>query len=112
MVNIEGRKSSYLLNDMRNFNEIFRKDAAYNYIKGHTKPGFHPLSRKHIFEKNKGAVKFYSQKYIVNISKLVKTKTILYLIGIKFNKAMRLLVLIIPKMSGYVKIFKVQEGDK
>ena len=41
------------------------------------------------------------------ISKLVKTKTnSKYLIGIKFDKAIRPLVLIMPKMSGYVKTFK------
>ena len=46
------------------------------------------------------------------ISKLVKTKTnSKYLIGIKFDKAIRPLVLIMPKMSGYVKTFKVKEGD-
>ena len=28
------------------------------------------------------------------------------------DKTIRLLVLIIPKMSGYVKIFRVKEGDK
>ena len=28
IVNIKGGKSSYLLNDLRNFNEIFRKDVA------------------------------------------------------------------------------------
>ena len=42
--------------------------------------------------------------------KLVKTKTnSKYLIGINFDKP---LVLIMPKMSGYVKTFKVKEGDK
>ena len=34
-----------------------------------------------------------------------------YLIGIKLDKAIRPLVLIMPKMSGYVKTFKVKEGD-
>ena len=34
-----------------------------------------------------------------------------YLIGIKFDKAIRPLVLIMPKMSGYVKIFKFKEED-
>ena len=47
------------------------------------------------------------------ISKLIKTKTnSKYLIGIKFDKAIRPLVLIMPKMSGYVKTFKVKDGDK
>ena len=43
------------------------------------------------------------------ISKLVKTKTnSKYLIGY-LNKAIRPLVLIIPKMSRYVKTFKVED---
>ena len=45
------------------------------------------------------------------ISKLVKTKTnSKYLIGY-LDKAIRPLVLIMPKMSGYVKTFKVKEVD-
>ena len=42
-------KSSYLLKDLRNFNEIFGKDVAKDKIKSHKKAGFHPLSRKYIF---------------------------------------------------------------
>ena len=46
----------------------------------------------------------------VVISKLIETKTnSKYLIGIKFDKAIRPLVLIMPKMSGYVKTFKVED---
>ena len=47
------------------------------------------------------------------MSKLIETKpNSKYLIGIKFDKARRPLVLIMPKMSGYIKTFKVKEGDK
>ena len=47
------------------------------------------------------------------ISKLIETKTnSKYLIGIKFDKAIRPLVLKMPKMSGYVKTSKVKEGEK
>ena len=65
--------------------------------------------------------KFYAAKRpiiiwdvnVKNMLKLVKTKTnSRYLIGTKFDKAIRPLVLIMPKMSGYVKIFKIKEGDK
>ena len=67
--------------------------------------------------------KFYAAKKPINIwdinieniviSKLVKENTnSKYLIRIEFDKAIRPLVLIMPKMSGYVKIFKVKEGDK
>ena len=46
------------------------------------------------------------------ISKFVKTKTdSKYLIGY-LNKAIRPLLFIMPKMNGYVKTFKVKEGDK
>ena len=34
------RKPSYLLNDLKNFNEFFRKDVAENNVKCHKKQGF------------------------------------------------------------------------
>ena len=39
------------MNELRNFNEIFRKDVTYDNIKGHKKVGFHPHFRRHIFGK-------------------------------------------------------------
>ena len=36
---------------MRNFNEIFREDVPYDYIKGHKKLEFHSLIRRCIFSK-------------------------------------------------------------
>ena len=46
------------------------------------------------------------------VSKLVKTKTnSMYFIWY-LDKNIRPLVLILPKMSGYVKTFKVKEGNK
>ena len=48
------RNSSYNLNDLSNFNDIFRKDVTYDNIKSHEKPGFHPLFRRHIFRKTTG----------------------------------------------------------
>ena len=70
-------------------------------------------------EKEIAKEKFYAAKkpikiWNVNIdnivvSKLVETKTnSKYLIGIKFDKAIRPLVLIMSKMSRYVKTFKVE----
>ena len=41
-------KSSYLLNELMNFNEIFRKDLTYNNIKSHKNQGF-SLSPKNTF---------------------------------------------------------------
>ena len=46
------------------------------------------------------------------ILKLVKTKTnSKYLFGY-LDKTIRSLVLIMPKMSGYIKTFKAKDGDK
>ena len=45
IANTDG-KSSYLLIDLRNFEEIFRKDVPDDNIKRHKKPGFHPLFSK------------------------------------------------------------------
>ena len=46
------------------------------------------------------------------ISKLINTKpSSKYLIGIKFDKAIRALILIMPKRSGYVKTFKVEDNS-
>ena len=41
-------KSSYLVNDLRNFNEIFRKNVTRGNIKSHKKTGLHPLFRRNI----------------------------------------------------------------
>ena len=48
------RNYLYLLNDLRNFNKILRKDGTYDHIKRHKKPGFHPLFRRYIFRKATG----------------------------------------------------------
>ena len=64
--------------------------------------------------------KFYAAKKPIKIwdvnvdnivvSKLIETKTnSKYLIGMKFDKAIRPLVLIMPKMSAYVKTFRVED---
>ena len=39
---------------LRNFNGIYRKDVTYDNIKSHKKPGGHPFSEKHTFEKTAG----------------------------------------------------------
>ena len=46
------------------------------------------------------------------ISKLVKTKTNSKFCIWHLDKAITPLDLIMPKMSGYIKTFKVEEGDK
>ena len=40
-----------ILNDLKNFNEIFRQDATYDNIKSHIKPGLLHLFRRYIFRK-------------------------------------------------------------
>ena len=73
-------------------------------------------------EKEIAKEKFYAAKRPIKIwdvnvdniviSKLVKTKTnSKYLIG-HLGKAIKSLVLIMPKISGYVKTFKVKDGNK
>ena len=72
-------------------------------------------------DREKAKEKFYAAKRPIKIwdvnvdntviSKLVKTKTnSKYLIGY-LDKTIRLLVLIMPKMKGYVKTPKVKEGN-
>ena len=46
------------------------------------------------------------------ISKLIKTKTNSKYLKRYLDKTIRALVLILPKMSGYIKTFKVENGDK
>ena len=41
-----------LLKELRNVNEVFRKDKTLDYIKSHKKTGLHHLSGKNIFWKN------------------------------------------------------------
>ena len=63
------------------------------------------------------AVRKPKKNWDVNFDNMVISKSIeikinsRYLIEIKFDKSIRKLVLIMPKMSRYVKIFKVKEGD-
>ena len=39
-------RENLLLHDLRNFNEIFKEDVAYDNIKSHHKARFHPLSKE------------------------------------------------------------------
>ena len=47
-IDAECRKCSYLLTELRTFNEIFRKDVPYDNIKSRQKPEFHLFSEKHV----------------------------------------------------------------
>ena len=55
IVNIDG-ENLYLLSDLRNFNDIFRKDVTYDNIKIKKKTRPHPLSERYIFGKTRGGV--------------------------------------------------------
>ena len=44
------------MNDLSNFNDIFKKDVPYNNFKSRKKPGFYPLLRRYNFEKTKREV--------------------------------------------------------
>ena len=46
------------------------------------------------------------------VSKLVETKTNSSYLTRYLGKVIRPLVLVLPKMSGYIKTFKVKDGDK
>ena len=56
-------KYPYLLNDLWNFNEIFRTDVAYDNIKSHKKPGIHYLFGRYIFKETTGGVKLSPQPF-------------------------------------------------
>ena len=54
IVNTDKKKCSYLPNNLRNFNEIFRKIISYDNDQGFIlfkKPGLYSLCRKYSFEK-------------------------------------------------------------
>ena len=56
------------LNDLMNFNEIFRKDVTYANIKSHKKPEFHTPFKGYIFEKNhRGGVNLTPSLFRVNL---------------------------------------------
>ena len=46
------------------------------------------------------------------ISKLVETKTSFKYLIVNLDKVMSPLVLILPKVNGYVKTFKIKDGHK
>ena len=55
LVIMDGKKSSYLLNDLRNFDEIFRKNVAYDNIKNQRKARVRSFSRRDaLLEKQQG----------------------------------------------------------
>ena len=54
LVSLQQGKSSYFLNDLMDFNDIFSEDLAFDNIKSHKKATFCALCRKKHFSKNHG----------------------------------------------------------
>ena len=101
---IEKRLTLY--NVIIHIKSVLKKDKNHYYYKNFleiAKETFYAAKRpKKIFDVNDDNIV---------ISKLVKAKTnSKYLIGY-LAKNIRSLVLVMPKMSGYVKTFKVKEGS-
>ena len=96
----------------------FQKNVCINYLKNNHKNSFHSITilkfeeTKVKKEKNHAIKVWEVNAHNIDISKLVKTKTNSdYSIGY-LDKAIRELVLIMPRMSGYAKTFKVKDEDK
>ena len=49
------RKSSYLPNNLRDFNDIFRKNVSYDKIKSKKKQGFNLSLENKVFKNRKGS---------------------------------------------------------
>ena len=112
-----------LLNKDKNqyYCKIFSEKCSFQLAKKESQFFFHSIitvrfGGKEITKETFYAAKKTKKNWYVNVdnivfSKLVETTTISnYLIRIKFDKAIRPLVLIMPKISGHVKTFKVIEG--
>ena len=96
------------------YHNIILEECSYQLAKSNHKTFFHSIIIWRFGETKVTKEKFCASKNGDNIVilKLVKTKTNFnYLIGY-LDKAIRPLFLIVPKMSGYVKTFKVKDGDK
>ena len=112
---------SVLTKDENHYYKIFLDKCLYQLAKNNHKNSFHSIMLR--FEETKVTKeRFYAARKSIRIwdvdvcniviSKLVKAKANSeYLTGY-LDKAVRPLVLIMPKMSGYVKTFKVKDGDK
>ena len=99
----------------------FQKSACINQLKLNHNFFFHIIITPRFGETQKAKEQLYAAKTTINIwdvnvdniaiSKLVKTKTNSeYLIGY-LDKVLKASALIIPKVSEYVKIFKVKDED-
>ena len=101
--------------------QIFSENGHINYLKNNYKHFVCSMLMVKVGKTEVAKETFYAAKKPIKswddnfdnivISKLVQTKiNSNYLIGY-VNKAIRPLVLIIPKTSGYVKTFKVEDKD-
>ena len=101
---------------------MFFQKRSYQLAKKYSQIFVHIIKILRFGKREVAKEKFNAAKKLVEIwdvnveniviSKLLKTKTnSKYFIGIKFDKAISPLVLVMPKMSEYVKVFQVKEGN-
>ena len=104
---------------------VLKKDKNhyyYNMLKNNHKSFVHSIIMWRFGETKVTKEKFYIAKKSIKIwdvnvgniviSKVVKTKADSKYLNGYLDKAIRPLVLIMPKISGYVKTFEVKVGDK
>ena len=91
---------------------LLHKDQNHYYYRIFLDECSYQLGKEKLYAAKKSIKIWEVNVNNIVISKLVKTKTnSKYLIG-NLDKSVRPLVLIMRKMSGYVKTFKVKDGDK
>ena len=101
--------------------DIFLEKYSYQLAKTQSQNLFDSITMLR-FGKKIVRERFYAPKEPINvsdvntnkmvISKLIETKTTSKYLIEYLDKFARRLVLIVPKMSGYVKTFKVKDGEK
>ena len=101
--------------------DIFLEKYSYQLAKTQSQNLFDSITMLR-FGKKTVRERFYAPKEPMNvsdvninkmvISKLIETKTTSKYLIEYLDKFARRLVLIVPKMSGYVKTFKVKDGEK
>ena len=75
-------KSSYLLNDLMNLKDIFRKNVTCDNIKSHEKLGLYPHSRKSNFRKFKWGVNLTPSFLRINIDFFASLSSFFHLVSV------------------------------
>ena len=82
------RSSSYLLNDLKNFNKIFRKDATYDNIKSRKQQDFTLSLEDTLFEKSQGGGQFEASRFRVKVRSRFSIITCIALVTKVDNKVL------------------------